>query len=265
MSATSKIKRTDAFETLSTKARLRLLKMHYAAGVGHIGGNLSALDCILYLHHVVMCSDDRFVLSKGHAVGALYITLWTLGMLADEDLETFHSDNTFLPGHPSPNQLTGISVATGSLGHGFPISCGISLARKIKHKSGRVFCLCSDGEWQSGSNWEALVFSRHHNLSNLILLIDVNGLQGFGSTQDVASMHDLRRYFESFDMKVVDLDGHSPGAMRVLLDIHTDNRMVFLLNTVKGKGVSFMEGSMDWHYLPLSKELYEEAVKEQQP
>ena len=161
----------DSFGELSRTARLRLLKMHYTAGVGHIGGNLSALDAMLFLHHIVMSSNDAFVLSKGHAVGALYITLWTLGVLSDEELETFHGENSRLSGHPPVNAIPEIKIATGSLGHGFPISTGMSLARKLKGAPGKVFCLCSDGEWQEGSNWEALIFSRHNDLSNLVLLI----------------------------------------------------------------------------------------------
>ncbi len=257
-------RQADLFLELSKSARLRLLKMHYKAGVGHIGGNLSALDSILFLHHIVMCSDDAFVLSKGHAIGALYITLWTLGVLSNEDLETFHGEDTRLPGHPSVNTIPEIKVATGSLGHGFPIASGMSLARKLKGTPGRVFCLCSDGEWQEGSNWEALIFSRHHDLSNLVLLVDVNGLQGFGRTREVASMDNLNRYFEMFDMNVVELDGHSPESLGELLTLPSDGRMAYLLNTIKGKGVSFMENKLEWHYLPLSDELYAKAIKEQE-
>ena len=251
-----------SFPELLKSARLRLLKMHYTAGVGHIGGNLSALDSILFLHHMVMCSDDAFVLSKGHAAGALYSTLWTLGVLSDKDLETFHGEGSRLPGHPPVNTIPEIKVATGSLGHGFPIAAGMSLARKLKGTSGRVFCLCSDGEWQEGSNWEALIFSRHHDLSNLVLLIDVNGLQGFGQTKEVASMDNLNQYFEAFDMNVVELDGHSPESLGELLTPASDDRMVYLLNTIKGRGVSFMENKLEWHYLPLSDELYAKAIEE---
>lgn len=254
----------DSFLELSRTTRLRLLEMHYTAGVGHIGGNLSALDSLLFLHHMVMCSDDAFILSKGHAVGALYSTLWTLGVLSDEDLETFHGENSRLPGHTPVNVIPEIKVATGSLGHGFPIASGISLARKLKGAPGRVFCLCSDGEWQEGSNWEALIFSRHHDLSNLVLLVDVNGLQGYGRTGEVASMAKLNRYFQAFDMNVVELDGHSPESLGELLAPPSDDRMVYLLNTIKGRGVSFMENKLEWHYLPLSAGLYAKAVKEQE-
>ena len=254
----------SSFQELTKSARLRLLKMHYEAGVGHIGGNLSALDSMLFLHHAVMCPDDVFVLSKGHAVGALYTTLWTLGVLSDEDLETFHGENSVLPGHPPINTIPEVKIATGSLGHGFPVASGMSLARKLKAVPGKVFCLCSDGEWQEGSNWEALIFARHHDLSNLVLLVDVNGLQGYGRTGEVASMAKLNRYFDAFDMNVVELNGHSSESLEQLLSVQGDDRMVYLLNTIKGKGVSFMENKLEWHYLSLSAELYEKAVKEQE-
>ncbi len=116
------------FEALLLRAKLRLLRMHYESGVGHIGGNLSAIDAMLCLHHRVMTPDDVFVLSKGHAAGALYVTLWTTGQLSDSDLVQFHGERTKLAGHPAPGWLPGIPVATGSLGHGLPMACGIALA-----------------------------------------------------------------------------------------------------------------------------------------
>ena len=184
--------------------------------MGHIGGNLSALDAMLYLHHYVMSSEDQFVLSKGHAAGALYVTLWSRGILQESDLRSFHSDGTLLSGHPPPGRLEGVPVATGSLGHGLPMACGMALARKLKSRPGRIFCLCSDGEWQEGSNWEALIFARHHNLSNLVVLVDVNGLQGFGDTQAVASMNDLAKHMEAFGLRTRELDGHLEASLEQL-------------------------------------------------
>ena len=131
------------FAKLRQEARCRLLQMHYEARVGHIGGNLSALDTILYLHHYVMSAEDQFVLSKGHAAGALYVTLWSCGMLQESDLRSFHNDGTLLSGHPPPRRLEGIPVATGSLGHGLPMACGMALARKLRKQPGQIFCLCS--------------------------------------------------------------------------------------------------------------------------
>ena len=259
-----KPKRPDSgvFTELTKTARLRLLEMHHHAGVGHIGGNLSAIDTMLYLHHFVMTPEDVFVLSKGHAVGALYITLWSMGVLSDDDLKTFHGDASRLPGHPAPGLFKEIPFATGSLGHGFPAACGMALARKLAKKPGRVFCLCSDGEWQEGSNWEALIFSRHHNLSNVVLLIDMNGLQGFGTTSTTASLSDLKPHFEAFDMEVGEFDGHSLNSLKKLESLPKGKRVGCLLHTIKGKGVSFMEGRLEWHYLALTDDLYERAIRE---
>ena len=236
--------------------------MHYEAGVGHIGGNLSALDAMLYLHHYVMSTEDQFVLSKGHAAGALYVTLWSRGILQESDLCSFHDDGTLLSGHPPPRRLEGIPVATGSLGHGLPMACGMALARKLRKQPGQIFCLCSDGEWQEGSNWEALIFARHHNLSNLVVLVDVNGLQGFGSTQTVASMNDLGKYMEAFGLRTRELDGHLEASLEQINTRSMEDRWCYLLQTVKGKGISFMENRLEWHYLPLDEASYRQALAE---
>ena len=146
-------------------AKLRMLRMHFESGCGHIGGNLSCLDILMTLFHTVLRDDDRFVLSKGHAAGALYTTLWSLGILPDDDLKTFHKDGTWLGGHPSPHHLPQIPFATGSLGHGLPLACGLALGEQLRGGGGRTYCLLSDGEWQEGSNWEALIFAARHDLA----------------------------------------------------------------------------------------------------
>src|ERR1022692_1737015 len=150
---------------LLLKAKLRLLQMHYESGVGHIGGNLSCFDILMALYHNVLGPLDRFVLSKGHSAGALYVTLWSLGLLSDDDLKTFHKDGTRLSGHPPFRGIPEILFATGSLGHGLSLAAGLALAKKLKGEKGRLFCLASDGEWNEGSNWEALIFSHQHRLN----------------------------------------------------------------------------------------------------
>jgi transketolase len=248
--------------SLARRARLRLLRMHHESRVGHIGGNLSALDAMLVLHHRVMSPHDAFVLSKGHAAGALYVTLWTLGQLSDVELRGFHAEGTKLAGHPAPGWHPGIAVATGSLGHGFPIAAGIALARKLAGAPGQVYCLTSDGEWQEGSNWEALIFARHRRLAGLTLLVDANGLQGFGTTREVASLEPLAERFASFDVPTQEIDGHDFDAVAEALSMTAETLRVIVLRTVKGKGVSFMENRLEWHYLPVDDELYARAVKE---
>ena len=158
-----------SWNDLRLGARLRLLRMHYESGVGHIGGNLSCLDLLLILHHRVLLPADQFVLSKGHSAGAYYVTLWTLGKLTEQDLSTFHKDGTRLSGHPPTSGIDDILFATGSLGHGLSLAAGLALAKRLKGEPGRVFCLTSDGEWNEGSCWEALIFAKHHGLDNLTI------------------------------------------------------------------------------------------------
>jgi transketolase len=244
------------------RARLRLLKMHYESGVGHIGGNLSVLDALLVSFHEFVGPFDRLILSKGHSAGALYIALWSLGLLTDDDLKTFHMDETLLAAHPPASGLPKIDFATGSLGHGLSLAAGTALGLRLKSNSGRVFCVTSDGEWQEGSTWEAFIFACHQKLANLTVLVDHNGLQGFGTTNDIASMNPLPARIAGFDAQIDIVDGHDPEAVREALNRSVDRPHVIVLETVKGKGVSFMENRMNWHYLPLNEALYAQAVQE---
>lgn len=243
-------------------ARKRLLQMHFDSGVGHIGGNLSALDAMLVVFHEFLRDDDRFVLSKGHAAGALYTTLWSKGRLQDDDLKLFHRDNTLLAGHPPAKGIADIRFATGSLGHGLSLASGLALGARIKGDPARVVCLTSDGEWQEGSTWEALIFACHHALTNLTVLVDHNNLQGFGNTTDVASMAPLWERLRGFAVDIDVIDGHDLAAIRAALAKPNQRLRIIVLRTVKGRGVSFMENRMEWHYLPLSPEQYRSAIAE---
>jgi transketolase len=245
-----------------SRARLRLLQMHFEAGVGHIGGNLSALDLLMAIHHDLLQPGDSFVLSKGHAAGALYVTLWTLGRIGDDDLKTFHKDGTLLAAHPPPAGVADVLFATGSLGHGLPLSCGLALSRKLRGEPGRVWCLMSDGEWNEGSNWEAAIFARHHRLDNLTAVIDLNGLQGFGTTAEVADLRPLGRKFVEFGWDVDEVDGHDVGGVTAAAGRSCSAPHAILAATTKGRGVSFMENRVEWHYLPLTPDLYEQAIRE---
>jgi transketolase len=240
--------------------------MHYEARVGHIGGNLSALDLLLGLHHDVMGPDDAFVLSKGHAAGAMYVTLWSMGRLSDEDLSQFHQDGTRLGGHPPATGIPEILFATGSLGHGLSLAAGLALARKLTGRPGRAFCLLSDGEWNEGSNWEALIFAAHQKLDNLTLIIDANGLQGFGSTREVANLDPLHEKFRAFGLATDVIDGHDPDLIAATLGRSADTDhpgpRVVVAQTHKGCGVSFMQGKMEWHYLPMNEDQYRQALAE---
>lgn len=244
------------------RARKRLLRMHYESGVGHIGGNLSALDAILIVICEYLRPQDRFILSKGHSAGALYTALWSAGKLSDEDLTTFHRDATLLAGHPPATGIPDISFATGSLGHGLSLAAGTALAFKLKGEDARVVCMTSDGEWQEGSTWEALVFACHHRLRGLTVLVDHNGLQGFGYTGEVASMSPLWERIRGFDADVSVIDGHDSDAIRAAVAVTGDKPRIVVMRTVKGHGVDFMENRMEWHYLPLSEAQYKEACEQ---
>ncbi|MBB5192352.1 transketolase [Silvimonas terrae] len=243
--------------------RLRLVQMHFESGVGHIGGNLSAMDAMAVLFREYIGAEDHFVLSKGHAAGALYIALWSVGRIADEQLKTFHKDNTLLPGHPPAHGIADIPFATGSLGHGLSLAAGTALGLRLQKKPGHVFCLMSDGEWQEGSTWEALIFACHQKLGNLTVLVDHNRLQGFGNTTDVASMAPLTERLAGFAAEIIPAPGHDLAAIRSALATPTNGRpRILVLDTTKGHGVSFMENRMEWHYLPLNPERYAQAREE---
>ena len=243
-------------------ARKRLLQMHYESGVGHIGGNLSCLDAILLSFTEYISEDDRFILSKGHSAGALYIALRSTGFLSDDALKTFHKDATILPGHPPISGINQVLFATGSLGHGLSLAAGTALSMKLKGNLNRVICMTSDGEWQEGSTWEALIFACHHNLTNLTILVDHNKLQGFGNTNEVASMDPLWEKVRGFDIDIQNVDGHDLDSIRAALDKPLNKCRLIFLDTIKGHGVSFMENQMQWHYLPLKEEQYLNAIKE---
>lgn len=243
-------------------ARKRLLQMHYESGVGHIGGNLSALDAMMVVWHEYLSENDRFILSKGHSAGALYVSLWSKGLLSDDDLKLFHKENTKLPGHPPANAISAIPFATGSLGHGLSLAAGTALSRRLRDNDGHVFCMTSDGEWQEGSTWEAMIFLCHHKLTNLTILVDHNNLQGFGTTNDVASMAPLDKKLEGFDIEIHRVPGHDLDMIRQALSAPAERPKMIVLDTTKGHGVSFMENRMEWHYLPLNAERYRQAIDE---
>ncbi len=250
-----------SIERLISKARRRLLTMHWASGVGHVGGNLSCIDALVVLHHQVMGPNDAFVLSKGHSAGALYVALWSVGLLCDADLDSFHGEGTLLAGHPPAAGIDGVLFGTGSLGHGLSLAAGLALAARLAGNARRVFCLTSDAEWQEGSTWEALIFAAHHRLDKLTIMIDANGLQGFGRTADIASMDPIAERLRGFGVSPVEVDGHDPAAMASALSAPSiGSPPLLVLRTVKGKGVPGFEGLMESHYLPLSEDAYRQAL-----
>ena len=238
-----------------------MLKMHYEAQAGHIGGNLSCIDFLMCLHHCVLDEGDEFLLSKGHSAGALYATLWSLNLIDEDDIKTFSKDGSILPAHPSGPGIPGLLFSTGSLGHGPSLCSGLALAKKMKNENGTIYCLCSDGEWQEGSCWEALIFAVHHKLDNFVLVVDQNGLQGFGETAEVISCDDLTERLASFGANVQTINGHDPlSIVESLENVKKNHFNVIVMNTIKGNGLR-NAALLESHYLPLNEEDYIAACK----
>ena len=265
MTETSLILPTE-LQVLSGRLRLKVLELYKKANAGHIGCSLSCVDLLLATLIQSKRPQDTFLLSKGHAAAALYVCLNYLGEISDEILDTFYQDGTTLPAHPAPNQHAGIPFATGSLGHGLPIAAGMAHAAKIKGEDSFSFVLMSDGETNEGTTWEAAHYAVQNRLDNLIVLVDKNGLQGFGRTADIFGDTASVKTWQAIGFEVVEADGHDPAALIDLIDeLKTQQNglpKIIIAHTVKGKGVSYMENKMEWHYLPMSDELYEIAQKE---
>ncbi|WP_028521846.1 transketolase [Runella limosa] len=253
---------------LSGELRLKVLGLYKKANAGHIGCSLSCIDLLIgsLVHH--KRPQDSFILSKGHAAAALYVTLNHLGEISDEILETFYQDGTTLPAHPAPNKHAGIPFATGSLGHGLPIATGIAQANKLSDNDGISFVLMSDGETNEGTTWEAAHYAIQKGLDNLILLIDRNGLQGFGYTNEILGDSADAVKWRAIGFDVVEVNGHNPAELiEQIAALKTRKNgipKVIIAHTIKGKGVSYMENRMEWHYLPMSDDLYATAVSDVQ-
>lgn len=236
------------------RARQRLLRMHYEAGAGHLGGNLSCLEALLCLYHEVLRPEDQFVLSKGHSAGAHYVALWSVGLLEEETLSSFGRDGSPLPFHPPSSGLPQAPFGSGSLGHGLSLAAGLALGRKLSHAPGRVYCLTSDGEWQEGQIWEALIFAQQHRLDNLCLLVDQNGWQGLDRVNDVESLS-LDSRLQAFGVRVCQVDGHDVQAVSQALggcrEQPGSGPAALLLKTVKGRGIPGWEDQLHSHYARL--------------
>ena len=207
---------------------------------------------------------DRFILSKGHAALALYAALHLRGFLSSSELDTFCGDDSLLGVHPE-HALTGVDFSTGSLGQGLSVGAGAALGARIAGSPRRAFVLVSDAECNEGSLWEAVMFAAHHRLSNLIAIVDLNGQQALGYTEDVLSLSPLSEKWRAFGWDVHELDGHDVEALHETtsrLDYSSGPPHVLIARTTFGKGVSFMESQIRWHYLPMTDEEYGRALSE---
>jgi transketolase len=244
---------------LAKKIRIHALRMTGAGGAAHIGSIFSCADILSVLYGAVLNVDptapsdpgrDRFVLSKGHAGAGLYAVLAERGFFPVDKLATHYQDGSDLSGHVS-NRLPGVDLSTGALGHGLSVAAGMAYAGALDRRSHRVFCLLSDGELNEGSTWEAILFAGHHGLDNLIAIVDYNRIQGLAPVSEVLELEPLPEKWTSFGWGVRVVDGHSHSDLRETLALipFTPGRPSCLIaRTTKGKGVSFMENTVLWHY-----------------
>lgn len=261
------------YRTLATRIRAHALRMTHQARSSHIGGCLSATDLLVVLYGKVLKLDltrpnwsdrDRFVLSKGHAAAAFYATLAEQNFFPLGWLDTYCQDGSPLGGHATYG-IPGVEVSTGSLGHGLSIACGMALASKRDGQSYRVFVLLSDGECDEGSTWEAVLFAHHHRLDNLVAIVDYNKIQSFGTVKEVLDLEPLADKWQAFGWAVKEINGHDFGQIEAALltvPFESGKPSSIIAHTVKGKGVSFMENQLAWHYKFPDDEQLRQALAE---
>lgn len=277
MSATALAGRNDQVAHIREKAlwiRRRSFRMVYEAQLGHPGGDFSSADLLASLYFGVLRFDpkipndprrDRFVMSKGHCTGAFYSALAGAGFFSEDLLDTYMQPMSRLNGHPNRNYLPGVETNTGPLGHGLPVAVGIAIAGQIDGADFRTFVLTGDGEQQEGSNWEAGLTAGHRRLENLTMIIDRNRLQQGARTEDTAGLDPLDDKWRAFGWHVEIIDGHDCQQIYDVLSASPKGRgkpLCVIANTVKGKGVSFMNDNVAWHHGVPNQEQYEQAMRE---
>ncbi len=261
---------TDLF---ANRIRNHVLDMTSRGGSSHVGSALSIVDILTVLYCEVMHYEvknpsldtrDRFILSKGHAGAAVYATLAEVGFFDKSYLLNHYQNGSKFSGHISHKDIPGVEISTGSLGHGLGIGTGMALYAKRKNLKHRVFVLLSDGEWDEGSNWEALLFASHFGLNNLTAIIDYNKLQSLTTIKETINLEPFKEKFLSFGSNFIEVDGHNHLELKEALKKPNNSKSpsVILCHTVKGKGVSFMENKVLWHYRSPQGKEYDKAKKE---
>jgi transketolase len=258
-------------DMLSAQIRRIILEQSKRAHIGHIGSSLSIADIIAVLYGDVLNipgpddpERDRLVLSKGHAVLAVYAALHLKGLISETELNTYCGDGTLLGVHPE-HALQGIDFSTGSLGQGLSVGTGAALAARLQGSPRRVFVVLSDAECNEGAVWEAIMFAAHHELSNLVVIIDLNGQQALGYTKDVLALAPMAARWAAFGWDTHEVDGHDVAAMTSVIEnlsFESGAPHVLVAHTTFGKGVSYMENQIKWHYWPMSDEEYGVALAE---
>ena len=269
-----KIKDIHELQTYANKIRQGVIEAVYSAKSGHPGGSLSIAEILAVLYFNQMNIDeknpkakgrDRLVLSKGHTAPALYSTLALRGFFDINELKTLRNINSKLQGHPDMKNIPGVDASTGSLGQGLSIANGMALASKMDSEGVRVYCICGDGEIEEGQIWEAAMTSSHYKLDNLCLIVDNNNLQIDGAVSDVMNIYPIDEKFKSFGFEVINVDGHNIPELISAFEQAKKVKgkpTVIIANTIKGKGVSFMENEAGWHGKAPNEEEYKQAMKE---
>lgn len=261
----------ESLKQSAKNVRRNIVKMVHAAKSGHPGGSLSGADILTVLYEKCLNipldmneTRDRFILSKGHASPLLYSILAQHGMFPQEDLMTFRKIGSKLQGHPSHGYVPGVEASTGSLGQGLSLGCGIALGLKMDKNPANVVVYLGDGELQEGSNWEAFMQAAHRKLDNLIAIVDRNKLQIDGCTEEVMSVGDVAAKIKAFGWEVVEIDGHDLNQIYEAVETgkKSDKPFAIVANTIKGKGVSFMENNAGWHGKAPNDEQLAQALKE---
>lgn len=258
---------------LAKEVRKMSLKMVVSSGASHIGSALSIADILSVLYFDILKINkndlvnpdrDMFILSKGHACVSLYAVLGLLDFFPIIELETYGKNDSIFMNHIS-HKVPGVEFSAGSLGHGLPFATGKALASKISKRSNNIFVILGDGELDEGSNWEALLFASHHNLDNLIAIVDYNNLQSLATVKDTLNLEPLKDKFESFGCYVIVVKGHShydlKRAIRKAIE-HNSTPVIIIANTIKGKGISYMENKVKWHYSTPNASELEIAINE---
>lgn len=259
---------------ISKNIRKKIIKMVSASKSSHVGSALSIVEILVVLYFKVLKIDshnpeydnrDRFILSKGHASVALYAALSERGFFDENLLDKFFIDGGILPGHLDRNVIMGIEVSSGSLGHGLSIGVGMAIAAKHDNKDHKIYVLMSDGECDEGSVWEAAMLAGHLKLDNLVAIIDYNKIQSFGRVEEVLNLEPLSEKWMAFGWGVKEVDGHDFQELLSALEsipIKPNKPSIVIAHTIKGKGVSFMEDKLEWHYKSPDQQQYEMAIKE---
>ena len=258
---------------LAYRIRIHAINMVHNAHASHIGGILSCADIVAVLYSDIANFDvnncknplrDRIILSKGHNGVAIYAALAEIGFFPVEDLKSYGMNGSKFSCHVSHKNVPGVEISTGSLGHGIGVACGMVLNGKLKKLPYKVYVILGDGECNEGSVWEAAMFAAQYKLNNLTVIIDANGMQAMGKCSDVIDMEPMADKWRTFNWNVIEVkDGHNHNELKQAFMISSkDKPKVIIARTVKGKGVSFMENNILWHYRDPQGELYEQALKE---